>query len=126
VLNLTTHYKLDLLRFYVIRISGILLIIMSFSYYVFAHGTCSSFDTDVVKCEILSQKAEPCSDAPHANDTGKADTSVHACGCANTFVAVVSHATYETFPKIIFGSLKFDFESSDFSRRIERPPITQS
>lgn len=115
-----------MLRFCVIRIAGVLLIIMSFSYYVFAHGTCSSFDTDVVKCEILSQKAEPCSDAPHTNDTGKTDTSVHACGCANTFVATISHAEYGNFPKIVFGSLKFDFASSDFTQRIERPPITQS
>jgi hypothetical protein len=110
----------------VIRFAGILFIIISFSYYVFAHGTCSSFDTDVIKCEILSQKAEPCSDAPHANDMGKTDTTFHACGCANTFVAAIGLAEYSNFPKIIFSSFKFDFESSDFTQRIERPPITQS
>lgn len=122
----TTHFKLDLLIFCVIRVTGILFIILSFSYYILAHGTCSSFDNGVVKCEILSQKAESCSQAPHTNEAGNSDTSYHTCGCVNTFIAVVSHIESRSFPKVILKSFMYDFVSSDFSQRIERPPISQA
>lgn len=115
-----------MLRFCVARIAGILLLLMSFSYYVFAHGTCTSFDTDISKCEILSNQAEPCSDAPHTNENGKSETSFHACGCASIFVPVINQAVYNEFQKTIFGFLKSGLSAREFVQRIERPPIAQS
>lgn len=109
-----------------IRIAGILLIAMSFSFFVFAHGTCIFVDTDVVNCEILSQIAEPCSELPHTNGTDSADTSVHVCGCVNTFVMAISSVEFGSFSETVYGPLKFNFASSDFSQRIERPPIVPS
>ena len=109
-----------------VKIAGILFIIVSLSFYVFAHGTCTSIDADVVKCESLSQYAEPCSNVPDPNEPDNADTSVHVCGCVHTFLAVINLAEYGSFPEVIFGSLKFEFASSDFSQRIERPPIVRS
>lgn len=106
-----------------IRIAGMLLIAMIFSFYVFGHGTCSSIDTVVAKCKTSSLITEPYSEVPHASQNGNAETSVHVCGCVNTFVVVISPIEFGSFPETLYGALKLNFASSEFSQRIERPPI---
>ena len=108
------------------RIAVIVLLLISFFNYVVAHGSCNTFDSELVKCELISSKAEPCSEAPHTNDDGRSETTIHACGCFSVFVPVVSKIVFDNVSKNDFTSLIPDMINSEFIQRIERPPITYS
>jgi len=121
-----THFQTTLLIFHVAKIAGIILLLMSFSYYVVAHGTCNTLDSGLVKCEIASSKSEPCSDAHHTNDDSTSEPTIHACGCSSVFVPVVSQIAFGNATTDDFDPLILDMMTSEFIQRIERPPIANS
>ena len=122
----STHFEITLLRFCVSRIIGILLLLTSFSYYVFAHGACTAFDSDIAKCEILNSHTDPCSSAPNHDESNKSDTSVHTCGCASVFTPMINQIVFNVSSPNYYGFFNLDLIAREFIQRIERPPISQS
>jgi hypothetical protein len=109
----------------VAKIAGILLVLMSFSYYAFAYGTCNSFNSDKAKCKIINIQDETCSDTPHSNGNGKSETSVHACGCVSIFMPSINNNIHgRELQKTIFSFFNLNFSAREFTQRIERPPIS--
>lgn len=108
------------------RITVTLFLLLSFSYYVFAHGTCTTFDTDFSKCEILNSHTEPCTDSPHTSEKTNPETTFHACGCAGVFVTVENNSMLPQVSFADFGITKSNLIASEFGQRIERPPIAQA
>lgn len=106
------------------KITKTFIFIFGFLFYVLIHDTCNSLVTDIVKCEQLTQKVESCSNPAHAGDSVPNDKSGHACGCVNTFFVSIYETIIESFPKVVYEFVKPKFILSNFTFRIERPPIS--
>lgn len=111
----------------VFKFIGLVLILVSFSYYVLEHGTCSSFDADMTKCETIKNQSQQNSDSSHNNENNNsAETSLHACGCASLFISSLNTNIFNHIQTITFGFQNLGFRINDFKERIERPPISRS
>lgn len=106
---------------------GLVLILISFSYYVLEHGTCSSFDADLTKCESTKYQSQQNSDTSHHSEKNNgAESPLHTCGCASLFVSFVNTNLLNNFQMTSFGFQNLGFKINDFNERIERPPILRS
>lgn len=106
---------------------SLVLILISFSYYVLEHGTCSSFDADMTKCETMKNQSQQSSDSSHNNENNtSAETSLHTCGCASLFVSSLNTNLLNQTQMTTFGFQNLGFRINDFNERIERPPISIS
>ncbi len=110
-----------------VKFIGVVLILISFSFYVLEHGTCSSFDTDVAKCENINNQSQQNSETAHSNEnSNSAETPLHTCGCASLFTASMNTNLFNCFQITSFGFQNLGFSINDFKERIERPPITKT
>lgn len=90
---------------------------------MFTHGTCSNFDTDSSKCEIITSHADPCKDSSRNNEKSNNASEYHICCCVSVYLTEISPTEFS-----IFQSEKLSFFHpnpvlSEYIKRIERPPI---
>lgn len=119
----TTHFKIDLLSFIVVKAFGTIILLMSFTYYTITHSACTAFDSDLARCETLVDQITHCTDSTHSSDDDHSSTTFHSCGCANIFIPAFGQTSLMSFQKTIYDFPYVNLLSSEFTQRIERPPI---
>lgn len=94
--------------------------------YSFAHGTCSSFETDASKCETASLAKLNCEHDANSSDHSpeSEQDSVHSCGCVNVFLHDSVHFVMEQNEDLNYFLTHLMNYQADFLNRIERPPIS--
>ena len=110
----------------VAKILCIMSLLVSFFSYAFTHGLCTTVDAGIAKCEVFTKHSESCSASSNSENENKSESSIHICGCIKLFTQISNLIVFGEFLSKNFALFDSRFILSDFSQRIERPPISIS